>query len=378
MLYHLLMHYQSELSFLRVVKYITFRTMGAVLTSLLVSFIIGPILIRWLSKMKAGQQIRDYGPKTHLAKAGTPTMGGVLILASALGSSLLWNRLDNPYVWSAVFTAVSFGLVGFVDDFLKIKRKSSDKGLSAAAKMKYQIIASLAVALFLCMGILAHYPVFSIFKPLVGKIFPAFGTDFHLPFVKQTIADIGIFYIPLILLVLVASSNAVNITDGLDGLAIGPVMTAMLTFMVLTYASGHAVIASYLNIPYVAGAGELAVICGAVFGSSLGFLWYNTYPAQVFMGDVGSLPLGALMGLMAVITKNEILLIIIGGVFVLETLSVMIQVFSYKVSGHRVFRMAPLHHHFELKGWAEPKVIVRFWIISIILALISLSTLKLR
>lgn len=377
MLYHIFASYQEQFGFLRVFNYITFRTMGAILTAMFLSFVIGPYLISKLSHKQVGQQIRNDGPASHLSKAGTPTMGGVLIIFCLIISVLLWAKLNNPYIWSAIFVTTSFGLIGMLDDILKISRRSS-QGLRAASKIKLQLLAALLISTFLSMNYLSAFWPFSFFQPWVGTIFPTYDSALYFPFIKEPIYFLGIIYFFFIILVLIGSSNAVNITDGLDGLAIGPIMIAMLTFLILCYASGHVKIAEYLNIPYIAGSGELAIVCGTVFGASLGFLWYNTYPAQVFMGDVGSLSLGGLLGLLAIVTKNEFLLVLIGGIFVLETLSVMIQVSSFKLSGHRVFRMAPLHHHFELKGWAEPKVIVRFWIISIILSLIALSTLKLR
>lgn len=377
MLYHILIQYQEQFGFLRVFRYITFRTMGAILTALFLAFILGPWLIRRLGSLQMGQPVRDDGPSTHLRKAGTPTMGGVLILFCCLLSTLLWARLDNAYVWISVLVAIVYGGIGFLDDYLKVVRHNS-KGLSAGQKFKLQILAGLAVGLFLVLGEASVQGPLTFLSPLAGKLLPLYTTDFRLPMLKEPLLHLGLFYIFLSCLVLVAASNAVNITDGLDGLAICPVMISMLTFAILAYCAGHYKIAAYLNIPFIHGVGEQAIVAGAVFGASLGFLWFNTYPAQVFMGDVGALSLGALLGWMALCTKNEILLLLIGGIFVLETLSVMIQVFSYKIYGQRVFKMAPLHHHFELKGWAEPKVIVRFWIISIILALLSLATLKLR
>jgi len=318
----------------------------------------GPAFIRLLQKKQIGQAIRNDGPQSHLSKKGTPTMGGALILLGISVSTLLWAELTNPNIWIALLTTLSLGLVGYADDYKKVIKKNS-KGLSARQKMFFQILIAGA----------ASYAIYHLREaPPVLKF----------PFFKDWFIDLGVFFVPFSMLVIVGASNAVNLTDGLDGLAVGPTITTATTFLILAYCAGHMKIAEYLQIPHIPGAGELAVFLGTVAASCLGFLWFNTYPAQVFMGDVGSLSLGGALGVSAVITKNEILLAICGGIFVIEALSVMAQVASFKLTGKRVFKMAPIHHHFELKGWPEPKVIVRFWIISILLALFTLSTLKLR
>jgi phospho-N-acetylmuramoyl-pentapeptide-transferase len=348
-----------NVSWLNVFRYITFRTILSTLTALLICFIFGGWAIRRLRTLQIGQYIRDDGPPNHKKKQGTPTMGGCLIIPAVLIATLLWAEPANMYVWTVLFVALSFGAIGFMDDYLKVSKKNS-KGLSVVTKFSLQALAALIVALFLFQD-------------------PGVSTRLNLPFLKTIRPDLGFGYIPFVLVVIVGSSNAVNLTDGLDGLAIGPVTIAFASYLAFAYLAGNAKIASYLQIPYVPGAGELSVICGAVVGAGLGFLWYNAYPADVFMGDVGSLPLGAVLGTVALITKQEIVLVLVGGLFVFEALSVIFQVAYFKITGgHRIFRMAPIHHHFELKGWAEPKVIVRFWIISIILALLSISTLKLR
>jgi phospho-N-acetylmuramoyl-pentapeptide-transferase len=335
-------------SFLNVFKYITFRTFGAAITSVILCMVIGPAYIRFLQRKQMGQAIRDDGPQSHLSKKGTPTMGGGLILLGITFPLLLWGDL----------TTLFFGVIGYIDDYRKVVQKNP-KGLSARQKLLGQFLVAIAAAVTLY--VLRETP------PVL-----------KFPFFKDLSLDLGLLFIPFAAFVIVGASNAVNLTDGLDGLAVGPTITTSVTFLILAYCAGNAKIAEYLQIPYVPGSGELAVFCGVVAASCLGFLWFNTYPAQVFMGDVGSLALGAALGVVAVITKNEILLALCGGIFVLEALSVMAQVASFKMTGKRVFRMAPIHHHFELKGWAEPKVIVRFWIISILLALVTLSTLKLR
>jgi len=357
MLYHLLYPIRAKIPGLGVIEYITFRTVMATLTSMVVSFVIGPYILRWLRKIGAKQPIRSDGPNTHFTKEGTPTMGGIMILISVLLSVLLWARLDNYYVWAAIVSMVGFGAIGFLDDFAKLKGGS--RGLSA----NIRIVAEAALAI--AIG-------FIIFSS------PRSNTQFMSPFFKNFMPDIGIFYLLLALVVIIGSANAVNLTDGLDGLAIGPVMVTAGVLLVFTYVAGNVKISSYLKIIYISGAGSLSIICGALIGAGLGFLWFNTFPAQVFMGDVGSLSLGAVLGTMAVVSKQEFGLLIAGGIFVLETVSVIVQVVSFKLTGKRVFMMAPLHHHFELKGWPEPLVTVRFWIISVILALVALSTLKLR
>lgn len=330
----------------------------AALAALLVSFLLGPWLIRSLTQKQIGQQIRDDGPASHSAKAGTPTMGGVLIILALASSTILLADITNLYVLLAVVGTLGFGAIGFVDDYLKLTRKNS-KGLPPRAKLYGQFAIALAVAVAL------YY-------------YPRFSTELGIPFIKNIRPDLGVLYIPFAMLVIVGASNAVNLTDGLDGLATGPVMIAAGTYAVIAYVTGHLKLAEYLQIPYVAGVGELSVFCSALVAAGLGFLWYNAYPAQMFMGDVGSLALGAALGIVAVMTKNEILLVIVGGVFVVEALSVIFQVTSYKLRRKRVFLMAPIHHHYELKGWPEPQIIVRFWIISFICAVIGLSTLKLR
>ncbi len=359
MLYHLLYPLHTTFSVFNVFRYITFRTIYATLTAFLICFLLGPWMIRRLAQMQVGQYIRDDGPKTHLDKAGTPTMGGTLIIVSIVVSILLWSDLTNFYVWITLFVVVGYGLVGFIDDYLMQVKKQS-KGLSVRTKLVWQAIIALIA------GFLAY-------------ISPDFSTQITIPFFKNVSPDFGWGYIIFAAFVIVGASNAVNLTDGLDGLAIGPVIIAATTYMIFAYVAGHVKIANYLQINYVSGSGELAIFCGAIVGSGMGFLWFNTYPAQIFMGDVGSLSLGAFLGTVAVITKQEILLVLVGGLFVIEALSVIFQVSFFKMtSGKRIFRMAPLHHHFELKGWPEPKVIVRFWIIAIALAMLAMSTLKLR
>lgn len=339
-------------------NYLTFRTGGAVLTSMLICFLAGPRIITWLkSKQKKGQPIRDDGPQSHIvAKAGTPTMGGFMILLGLLVSTLLWADLENPFVWAVLGVTLSFGAIGFVDDYLKVTRASS-AGVPGKLKFAIELAIGLAVAWWLARLV----------EPSLA-----------LPFVKTMAVNLGIFYLPFACLVMVWAGNAVNLTDGLDGLAIVPVMIAASAFGLIAYLVGNTVFSGYLGITYVAGSGELAVLCGAIIGASLGFLWFNAPPAMIFMGDTGSLALGGALGTMAVITKHEIVLGIIGGLFWLETISVIVQVLSFKLTGKRVFRMAPLHHHYEQKGWAEPTIVIRFWIIAVILALVGLATLKLR
>ncbi len=358
MLYHLLYPLAADVHFLNVFKYLTFRTIYAVITALVVSFLLGPWLIRKLQSIQVTQVIRTDGPESHLKKQGTPTMGGVLILASIVIPTLLWADLSNKFVWIALSIIVGYGLVGFVDDYRKVVEKNP-RGLSPRQKTFWQVFLGLTV------GAVLYY-------------LPGFSTTLTIPFFKNLSPDLGIFFIPFVMLVIFGASSAVNLTDGLDGLAIGPVSINAGTYLLLTYVAGNFKLANYLQVPYVPGAGELAILCGAMAGAGLGFLWYNAYPAEVFMGDVGSLPLGGGLGVLAVLTKQEILLVIVGGIFVIEALSVIFQVGSYKYRGKRIFRMAPIHHHFELKGVAEPKIIVRFWVITIILALIALSTLKIR
>jgi len=360
MFYHLLYPLRDQVHAFNVFRYITFRFASAMMTALLISFIFGPAVIRKLRELKVGQQIREEGPKSHLGKAGTPTMGGILILIAITVPTLLWSDLTNPYVWVVLAATLSYGAVGFYDDYLKVVRKKSE-GLRAKYKFGWQ------VAIGVCIGIALY------FNPL-----DPYKTMLSIPFFKSWIVNLYWFYIPFVVLVLVGSSNAVNLTDGLDGLAIGLVGIAAGANAVLVYVTGNKMFAGYLQVMYLPGAGELTVFCGALMGASLGFLWYNAHPAEVFMGDVGSLSLGGALGMLAVLTKHEIILVIIGGIFVVEALSVIFQVASFKSTGKRIFRMAPIHHHFEAIGWAESKVIVRFWLAGIMLALIGLSTLKLR
>lgn len=360
MLYSLLYKLHDWFSPLNVFRYITFRTALAVITAMLITFILGPSVIKRLRRFSVTQHIRDDGPQTHLGKTGTPTMGGVLIILSILITILLWGDLTNAYIWVMSFSIVGFGAIGFIDDYLKIIKRDS-KGLRACYKLGAQILIALMIGLFLYMN--PKDP---------------FSAVLSVPFFKKWLFDLGWFYIPFSIVVIVGSSNAVNLTDGIDGLAIGLVGIAVLATGILVYISGNSKFSQYLQVLYLPGTGELTVFCGAMLGASLGFLWYNSYPADVFMGDVGSLSLGGSLGTLAVITKHEIVLAVVGGIFVIETLSVVFQVASFKLTGKRIFRMAPIHHHFELKGWPEPKVIVRFWIVGIMLALLSLATLKLR
>jgi len=348
----------DQWSVFNVFKYLTFRTGGAILTAMLICFIFGPAIIRKLRvKQKRGQPIRSDGPESHIIeKAGTPTMGGFMILLGLFVSTLLWADLTNPYVWCCLFVTFCFGVIGFVDDYKKVSQNSSD-GLSGKIKFGLECVV---------VGIMAVW--------LADYNSPTLA----IPFIKDLLINMGIFYVPFIIFVVVGMGNAVNLTDGLDGLAIMPVIIAAGTFGLITYLVGNAVFSEYLQITRIVGAGELAVFCGAIIGAGLGFLWYNAPPAMVFMGDTGSLALGGALGTVAVISKHEIVLGIVGGLFVLETVSVIVQVASFKLTGKRVFRMAPIHHHFEKKGWPEPTIVIRFWIIAVILALIGLATLKLR
>lgn len=359
MLYKLIYLFHTDISSLNVFRYITFRTILSALTALMICLFFGGWVIKRLRMMQVSQYIRDDGPPNHEAKKGTPTMGGCLLLPAIFLPTILWAEPDNIYVWIVMFVIVSFGGIGFMDDYLKITRKNS-RGLSVTSKFSLQILAAFLVALTL------YY-------------YPGFDSRLHLPFFKAIAPDLGLGYIALAVFIIVGASNAVNLTDGLDGLAISPLIVAFGSYVVFAYLSGHIKLSSYLQIPYVSGTGEISVLCGAVVGAGLGFLWYNAYPAEIFMGDVGSLPMGAVLGTVAIITKQELILILVGGLFVFEALSVIFQVAYFKITGgQRIFRMAPIHHHFELKGWPEPKVIVRFWIIAIILALLSFSSLKLR
>ncbi|MBX9909931.1 MAG: phospho-N-acetylmuramoyl-pentapeptide-transferase [Beijerinckiaceae bacterium] len=346
---------------LNVFRYITFRAGGATATALLFVFFFGPAAISWLRlKQGKGQPIRVDGPESHLAKRGTPTMGGLMILTGLFAATLLWGNLRNPYVWIVLMVTASYGAIGFYDDYLKVT-KQSHKGFSGKARITLEV----AIALVACGAIMQYGP-------------PSISSGFAMPFLKELIVPLGLLFPLVAAFVIVGAGNAVNLTDGLDGLAIVPVMIAAATFGFISYLTGNAIFANYLQIHHVPGAGELSVICGALIGAGLGFLWFNAPPAQIFMGDTGSLGLGGLLGTIAVATKHEIVLAIVGGLFVLEALSVIIQVFVYKRTGRRVFLMAPIHHHFEKLGWTEPQVVIRFWIISVVLALVGLSTLKLR
>ena len=343
-----------------VFSYLTLRSILAALTALLISFLVGPTMIRKLAEHQVGQRVRSDGPQTHLSKAGTPTMGGALILVAIVAATLLWADLANRFVWITLGVTVAFGLIGFWDDYLKLVVGDS-RGLIARYKYFWQSVAGLGAAIALYVTARSEIE-----------------TTLIVPFFKDFVLPLGPLFIVLAYFVIVGSSNAVNLTDGLDGLAIMPAVLVAGALGVFAYASGNVLFANYLGIPYIAGTGEVLVICAAIFGAGLGFLWFNTYPAQVFMGDIGALALGAALGVIAVIVRQEIVLFIMGGVFVMETVSVILQVGSYKLRGKRIFRMAPIHHHFELKGWAEPKVIVRFWIITVVLVLVGLATLKLR
>ena len=358
MIYHFLVPLSAQLGALNVFRYITFRSIYALLTALVITIVLGPAVMRLLQKIKFGQHIQEDGPQ-HQNKSGTPTMGGLLLGFGVLISTLLWSDLTNRYVWLTILVFTGFGAVGFVDDYMKITKKQN-KGLSPLAKLGGQLlIAGVAVALLIME--------------------PAYSTKLSVPFFKNIAPDLGWFYLPFALLVLVGSSNGVNLTDGLDGLAIGPSIVGTACFAFFIYIAGHAGIASYLNVTHVPGVGEVTVFCGALVGAGLGFLWYNAHPAQIFMGDVGSLSIGGVLGFIAVLAKQELLLTIVGGVFVFETLSVILQVGYFKFSGgKRIFRMAPLHHHFEHKGIPESKIVIRFWILSILMALMALSTLKIR
>jgi len=360
MLYNLLAPLSEDFILFNLFRYLTFRTGCAVMTALIICFLIGPRMIRWLkSKQAGGQPIREIGPD-HLSKAGTPTMGGLMILISAGISVLLWANLANIYVWIVLAVIAGFGMIGFADDYAKLTKRSH-KGVPG--KLRLALECGIALLAAIAYIVVTKYTL---------------ATGLSIPFVKDYLLPLGLFFIPLSVLVIVGASNAVNLTDGLDGLAIVPVMIAAACFGLICYLAGNAVYAPYLGIHLVPGAGELAIICGALIGAGMGFLWFNAPPAMVFMGDTGSLPMGAGLGAIAMIVKHELVLAIIGGLFVLETVSVIVQVASFKLTGKRVFAMAPLHHHFEKKGWSEPTIVIRFWIIAVILALIGLSTLKLR
>ena len=361
MLLFLTQYLETYFSAFNVFSYLTMRAILGALTALLISFMVGPFMIRRLSRYQIGQTVRDDGPETHFIKAGTPTMGGALILIAIGVSTLLWADLENRYVWIVLLVTLAFGTIGFVDDYKKLVLKDT-RGLSARAK----IVSQTAVAL------IAAWMLYS------GAQNPDVEHALLLPFLKNVMLPLGGFYIVFVTFVVVGASNAVNLTDGLDGLAIMPAVLVGGALGVFAYVTGNVNFATYLNIPFINGVGEILVFCATLSGAGLGFLWFNTYPAQVFMGDVGALALGAALGIVAVVVRQELVLGIMGGVFVIETLSVMLQVASFKLTGRRIFRMAPLHHHYELKGWAEPKVIVRFWIITVILVLVGLATLKLR
>jgi len=360
MLLYLFDYLAGEISFFNVFRYLTLRGILGVLTALVISFVIGPAMIRKLGKYRIGQTVRDDGPESHIAKAGTPTMGGALILVAISVSTLLWADLGNRFVWVVLLTTLAFGAIGWVDDYKKLVNKDP-RGIGTKAKFFWQTVAGLGAALFLYFT--ATLPI---------------ETQLIVPFFKEVAIPMGPWFIVLTYLVIVGSSNAVNFTDGLDGLAIMPTVMVAGGLAVFAYVTGNIKFASYLGIPYVPGVGEVLVFCGAIVGAGLGFLWFNTYPAMVFMGDIGALALGAAIGVIAVTVRQEIVLFVMGGLFVMETVSVIVQVASYKLIGKRVFRMAPLHHHFELKGWPEPRVIVRFWIITFILVLSGLATLKIR
>ena len=363
MLYYLsLLTHTEELAFFRLFRYLTFRSGAAVVTALLIAFLINPMLIRWLKvKQGKGQPIRADGPQRHIIeKAGTPTMGGLLILIPWIGATLLWANLANPYVWIALLVTGAFGLLGFLDDYYKVTKRTSD-GLSSRARLLIEFAVA-GLATWLIMGIQA----------------PDLSGMLALPFLKTVLLPLGLFFLVVGGFVIAGAANAVNFTDGLDGLAIVPVMIAAATFTLIVYLVGNERFAAYLQIPYVEYSGELAVFLAALVGAGLGFLWYNAPPAAIFMGDTGSLPLGGALGVVAVAVKHELVLALVGGLFVLETVSVVVQVVSYKLTGKRVFRMAPIHHHYEQLGWTEPTIVIRFWIVAVVLALLGLATLKLR
>ena len=361
MLFNLLSPLAEDIQFLNLFRYLTFRTGGAIITALTISFILGPTIISWLKSQQGNaSNIREDVPDTHLKKAGTPTMGGFLILLSLTISTVLWADIQNEFVWLVLFATVGFGTIGFADDYLKLTKQNS-KGLRGRVKLMFQLLIA-AIAAYWAMSLTG--------APLSGAV--------AVPFFKNMLIQLGWLFIPFAAFVLVGTSNAVNLTDGLDGLAIVPVMIAAGCFGLISYLVGNTVFSGYLQLHYIEGAGELAVFCGALVGASLGFLWFNAPPAMVFMGDTGSLAVGGALGAISIVTKHELVLAIIGGLFVLETASVIIQVASFKLTGRRVFAMAPLHHHFEKKGWAESTIVIRFWIIAVVLALFGLATLKLR
>lgn len=358
MLLDLLLPLGDRIAPFNVIQYITFRCAGAALTGVLLSLLLGPSFIRAARGLSIGQTIREEGPERHRSKAGTPTMGGLLILTAVIVPTLLWSDLSNVYVWLAIGTTIGLGAVGFADDLLKVRRRHN-RGLSMKAKFALQLLVGAALG-----------------AGLVG--FTPLDANLSFPFFKTLVLELGVFYIPFVALLIAGSSNAVNLTDGLDGLAIGATLVAAATYAIFVYIAGNSIAAGYLQVSYVPGAGEVAIICSALVGASLGFLWFNAHPAQVFMGDVGSLAIGGTIGAVAVLSKQELLLVLVGGLFVLEALSVIVQVASFKMTGRRVLRMAPIHHHFELRGWSENQVIVRFWILAVLFAFLGLSTLKLR
>ncbi|MGE0482791.1 MAG: phospho-N-acetylmuramoyl-pentapeptide-transferase [Gammaproteobacteria bacterium] len=343
-----------------VFQYLTLRTILGVLTALFIALWIGPRMIHYLARFQIRQTVRDDGPQSHLSKAGTPTMGGLLILVSIAISTLLWADLDNRFIWIVLITTLLFGAIGFADDYLKLVRRNS-RGLVARYKYFWQSVVAIAAALL-----------------LYGTAQSPLETQLIVPLVKSVAIELGWLYVLLAYFVIVGTSNAVNLTDGLDGLAVLPTVMVAAALVVFAYVAGNVQFARYLAVPYIHGVGEVCVFCGAIVGAGLGFLWFNTYPAQVFMGDIGALALGAAIGTVAIVVRQELVLLIMGGVFVMETVSVILQVVSFKLTGRRIFRMAPIHHHFELKGWPEPRVIVRFWIITVILVLVALATLKIR
>ncbi|MXW02142.1 MAG: phospho-N-acetylmuramoyl-pentapeptide-transferase [Holophagales bacterium] len=358
MLLDLLLPFGDRIAPFNVIQYITFRCAGAALTGVVLSLLLGPSFIRAARRLSIGQTIREEGPERHQSKAGTPTMGGLLILTAVIVPTLLWSDLSNVYVWLAIGTTIGLAAVGFADDLLKVRRRHN-RGLSMKAKFALQLLVGAALG----AGLVSFTPL---------------DANLSFPFFKTLVLELGVFYIPFVALLIAGSSNAVNLTDGLDGLAIGATLVAAATYAVFVYIAGNSIAAGYLQVSYVPGAGEVAIICSALVGASLGFLWFNAHPAQVFMGDVGSLAIGGTIGAVAVLSKQELLLVLVGGLFVLEALSVIVQVASFKMTGRRVLRMAPLHHHFELRGWSENQVIVRFWILAVLFAFLGLSTLKLR
>ncbi|MXZ36839.1 MAG: phospho-N-acetylmuramoyl-pentapeptide-transferase [Holophagales bacterium] len=358
MLLDLLLPLGDRIAPFNVIQYITFRCAGAALTGVLLSLLLGPSFIRAARRLSIGQTIREEGPERHQSKAGTPTMGGLLILTAVIVPTLLWSDLSNLYVWLAIGTTIGLGAVGFADDLLKVRRRHN-RGLSMKAKFALQLLVGAALG----AGLVSFTPL---------------DANLSFPFFKTLVLELGVFYIPFVALLIAGSSNAVNLTDGLDGLAIGVTLVAAATYAIFVYVAGNSTAAGYLQVSYVPGAGEVAIICSALVGASLGFLWFNAHPAQVFMGDVGSLAIGGTIGAVAVLSKQELLLVLVGGLFVLEALSVIVQVASFKMTGRRVLRMAPIHHHFELRGWSENQVIVRFWILAVLFAFLGLSTLKLR